>query len=199
MPPKKNDAPVKPPEGSTMIHEESEDMSFRVSQLEHNFKGMEKKLEESMEKNMGNMKQRMEKLEESMEKIVNRIQHTEEKLPNGDNVGQGTHDDRNSSHFEQPSFSKHTLGGFNSNTRSNQGWFPRGIQLPKIDMRKFDGKDPITWIFQMEQFFDLHQVPNLQKVTIASLYLEPEQFVWYQWICEQKRTLFSLGLFLWRN
>jgi hypothetical protein len=51
-------------------------------------------------------------------------------------------------------------------------------------MRKFDGKDPITWIFQMEQFFDLHQVPTLQKVTLASLYLEPDQFVWYQWICE---------------
>ena len=70
-----------------MIHEESEDMSFRVSQLEKNFKGvvktldlyniekklernmgnMEKKLEESMETNMGNMEKKMEKLEESME------------------------------------------------------------------------------------------------------------------------------------
>ena len=86
------------------------------------------------------------KLEEKMEIIVNLIQHIEEKLPNGDNVGQGTQDDRNSSHFEQPSFSKHTLGGFDSNIGSNQGWFRRGIQFRKIDMRKFDGKDPITWI-----------------------------------------------------
>jgi hypothetical protein len=31
--------------------------------------------------------------------------------------------------------------------------------VPKIDMRKFDGKDPITWILQMEQLFDLHNVP----------------------------------------
>ena len=76
MPPKKNATPVKPPEGSTMIHEESEDMSFRVSQLEKNFKemvktldlcNMEKKLEENMEMNMGNMEKKMEKLEESME------------------------------------------------------------------------------------------------------------------------------------
>ena len=126
---------------------------------------------------MGNMEKKMEKLEESMERIVNLIQHIEEKHHNGDNVAQGTQDDRNSSHFEQPSFSKHTPGGFDSNTRSNQGWFPRGIQLPKIDMRKFDGKDPITWIFQMEQFFDLHQVPNLQKVSIVSLYLDPRHFV----------------------
>jgi hypothetical protein len=110
-----------------MIHEESEDMSFKVSHLEKNMgnmeQRMEKKLDESLEKNMGNMEKRMEKLEEGMDKIVNLIQHTEEKIPNGDNVGQGTHDDRNSSHFEQPSFSKHTLGGFDSNTGSNHAWF----------------------------------------------------------------------------
>ena len=100
MPPKKNATHVKPPEGSIMIHQKSEDMSFRVSQMEKNFKGMVKTLD------LYNME------------------------------------------------------------------------------RNFDGKYPITWIFQMDQFFDLHQVPNLQKVTITSLYLEPEQFVWYQWICE---------------
>jgi hypothetical protein len=53
-------------------------------------------------------------------------------------------------------------------------------------MRKFDGKDPITWILQMEQFFDLHNVPHTQKVQIASLYLEPNQFVWYRWLCSCK-------------
>ena len=26
----------------------------------------------------------------------------------------------------------------------------RGPTIPKIDMRKFDGKDPITWILHME-------------------------------------------------
>jgi hypothetical protein len=170
MPPKKNATRMKPPEGSTMIHEESEDMSFRVSQLEKNFKGMVKtlylcnkekkleesmemkmeKLEESMETNMGNMEKKMEKFEESNEIIASIIQHPKKKLRSDDNVGQGTHDERNSSHFEKPSLSKYTLGGFHSNTGSNQGWLPRGIKLPKIDMRKFDGKYPITWIFQME-------------------------------------------------
>jgi hypothetical protein len=58
--------------------------------------------------------------------------------------------------------------------------------IPKIDMRNFDGKDPISWILQMEQFFDLHNVPHTQKVRIASLYLEPNQFVWYQWIFSRK-------------
>ena len=87
---------------------------------------MEKKLETNMDK--------------KFETIVNLIQHPHENLPNDDNVGQGTHDERNSFHFEKPSFSKSTPGGFDSNIGSNQGGFPRGIQLPKIDMRKFDGK-----------------------------------------------------------
>jgi hypothetical protein len=37
-------------------------------------------------------------------------------------------------------------------------------QLPKIDMRKFDRKDPITWILYMEYLFDLHAVPHTQNV-----------------------------------
>jgi hypothetical protein len=89
---------------------------------------------------------------------------------------------------------KHDIKGIDSNMGSNQGWSPRGLQLPKIYMRKFDGKDPIT--FQMEQFFDILQVANLQKVTIASLYLEPQQFVWYQWLCEHKKnTIISWSIF----
>ena len=223
MPPKKNATPAKQPEDSSVTFDESEDMSFRVSRVEGLVKGLVSKgeldqsinkLRGDLEKNMkgsvktgdlsmGNMEKKletnMENMKKNMEIMIKLIQHPEEKLPNDDNVGQGTHDERNSSHFEKPSFSKSTPGGFDSNTGSNQGWFPRGIQLPKIDMRKFDGKDPITWIFQMEQFFDLHQVPNLQKVTIASLYLEPEQFVWYQWLCEHKKGHYYLLVHFYRR
>jgi len=56
-------------------------------------------------------------------------------------------------------------------------------------MRKFDGKDPTTWILQMEQFFNLNNVQNKQKVYIATLYLEPNQFVWYQWLCSRKQII----------
>ena len=38
-------------------------------------------------------------------------------------------------------------------------------RAPKM---KFDGKDSINWILQMEQYFDLHEVQILQKVCIAS-------------------------------
>ena len=53
-------------------------------------------------------------------------------------------------------------------------------------MRKFHGKDPVNWILQMEQYFDLYGVPLLQKVCIASSYLEPDQFLWYKGLCSCK-------------
>ena len=48
----------------------------------------------------------------------------------------------------------------------------------------------------MEQVFDLHQVPILQTVTIASLYLELDQFVWYWWLCDSKKeSIISWSIF----
>ena len=41
----------------------------------------------------------------------------------------------------------------------------------------------------MEQFFDLHNVQNTQKVLIETLYLEPNQFVWYRWLCSCKQIV----------
>ena len=46
-------------------------------------------------------------------------------------------------------------------------------------MRKLDGKDLVTWILHMEQYFDLNNVQNTQKVRIETLYLEQNTFVWY--------------------
>ena len=49
----------------------------------------------------------------------------------------------------------------------------------------------------MEQFFNLHQVPTLQKVTIAPLYLDPDKFVWYQWLCDCKNdSIISWSIFI---
>ena len=54
-----------------------------------------------------------------------------ERLPRGENVSHETHDEekRNMNHEWRDS---------NFGLKMNH--------IPKIDMRKFDGKDPITWI-----------------------------------------------------
>ena len=82
----------------------------------------------------------------------------QERVTNGERVVEETHDEnkRNVNH-----------DSIDSNVGS------KTHHVPKIDMRKFDGKDPTTWILQMEQFFDLNNVQNPQKVRMATLYLEP--------------------------
>ena len=41
----------------------------------------------------------------------------------------------------------------------------------------------------MEKYFDLHGVPLLQKVCIASSYLDPDQFFWYEGLCSRKQLV----------
>ena len=63
--------------------------------------------------------------------------------------------------------------------------------IPNMDLRNFDGKDPVTWILIMEQYFDLNNVQNTQKVCIATLHLEQNTFLWYQWLCSRKKIVTS--------
>jgi len=37
------------------------------------------------------------------------------------------------------------------------------LKSRKNEMRKFDGKDPVNWILQMEKYFDLHGVAPVTK------------------------------------
>ena len=41
----------------------------------------------------------------------------------------------------------------------------------------------------MEQFFNLNNVQNAQKVRMETVYLEPNQFVWYQWLFSRKKII----------
>ena len=38
----------------------------------------------------------------------------------------------------------------------------------------------------MDKYSYIHQVETLQKVNIASMFLEQDQHVWYQWLRERK-------------
>jgi len=111
------------------------------------------------------LKGNMEELKHSLERLLL------ERLHRGENVSHETHDEEKRN---MPCDWRDSNFGLKMN------------HIPKIDMRKFDGKDPLTWILQMEQFFDQHEVQHTQKVRISSLYLEPNQFVWYRWLFSRK-------------
>ena len=73
---------------------------------------------------------------------------------------------------------------------------PKGPSTPQDRHEEVWWKGPHHMDISDGAVLWLHQVPNLQKVTIASLYLEPQQFVRYQWLCERKKnTIISWSIF----
>jgi gas vesicle protein len=136
MPPKKGTStPNKPPDNPTWTLDEGEEMHRDINDLQKK-KITKYELQEMMEGLKG----------EIMEGLKNFII---EMTPESENVSHEIHDE--------------------DTRKVNQEWrnYNFGLKtnhVPKIDMRKFDGKDPITWILQMVQFFDLHNVPHTKKV-----------------------------------
>ena len=88
----------------------------------------------------------------------------QEMIPNDEKIVEETHDEKK-------------INVNREFINSNVGW--KNHHIPKMDMRKFYGKDPITWILQMEQYVDLNNVKNTQKVRISTLHLEKNTFLWY--------------------
>jgi gas vesicle protein len=119
MPPKKGTStPNKPPENPTWTLDEVEEMCRDINELQNKMDSMEAKLDTKIDGLKG----------EIMEVLKNLVT---EKTPESENASHEIHD---------------------VDTRKvNQEWRNSNFGLktnhvPKIDMRKFDGKDPVTWI-----------------------------------------------------
>ena len=52
----------------------------------------------------------------------------------------------------------------------------------KLEVPRFDGTDPIGWIFKVNQFFDYHRTPKHKRLQIASFYMEGRALSWFQWM-----------------
>ena len=121
--------------------------------------------------NMNGLKEDMEGLKEGLTKLLQAM------LPNVENVFHETHEENKMNYDFRD---------------SNVGF--KTHHIPNIDIRNFYGKDSITWILQMKQYFDLNNVQNTQKVCIATLQLEQNRFIWYRFFAPVKKL--SLGQFL---
>lgn len=52
----------------------------------------------------------------------------------------------------------------------------------KLEVPRFDGQDPLGWIFKISQFFDYQGVPEQERLTVVSFYMEGPALSWYQWM-----------------
>ena len=153
------ETPSKKPEISSMTHEEEEEMQHDISKLQDqvkkislsrkvtkakmngveanmngmhfNMDGMKAKMD-GMEAKMDGMDAKMNGIDAKMEELkINLNKLLQEMVTNGERVVKETHDEnkRNVNH----DFIEYNVG---LKTR----------HVPRINMRKFDGKDPRTWI-----------------------------------------------------
>jgi chromosome segregation ATPase len=136
MPPKKGTStPNKPPENPTWTLDEGEEMRRDINELQNKMNSMEAKMD-SVETKMDSMETKMDSMDTKIDGLKGEIMEVlknfiTEKTPESENASHEIHD---------------------VDTRKvNQEWRNSNFGLktnhvPKIDIRKFDGKDPITWI-----------------------------------------------------
>jgi hypothetical protein len=138
MPPKKGPStPNKPPENPNWTLDEGEEMCRDINELHKKMDSMEAKLMDSIEAKLDTKMDSMEaKLDTKLDGLKGEIMEVlknflTEKTPESENASHEIDDE--------------------DKRKVNQEWRNSNFVLktnhvPKIDMRKFDGKDTITWI-----------------------------------------------------
>jgi hypothetical protein len=60
--------------------------------------------------------------------------------------------------------------------------FQSVLHLLWVDVTKFDGLDPTSWVTQMEHYFSLYDITDdLAKLRYGVLHLDQERWQWWQW------------------
>lgn len=52
----------------------------------------------------------------------------------------------------------------------------------KVDIPRFNGTDAEDWVFKIKEFFDVYDVPTVQRIKISSFHMEGPAYAWYKWM-----------------
>lgn len=52
----------------------------------------------------------------------------------------------------------------------------------RLDIPKFVGEDPQQWIFNIQEYFNFHQTPEMQRLQITGFCLEANASEWFHWM-----------------
>ncbi|XP_050895185.1 uncharacterized protein LOC127101785 [Lathyrus oleraceus] len=52
----------------------------------------------------------------------------------------------------------------------------------KVRLSPFDGSNPLEWIFQAEQYFDLTNTPNSQRLALVPFFMQGSALGWFKWL-----------------
>ena len=73
----------------------------------------------------------------------------------------------------------HLQASENNNNATNHQAHHHHRHAVKIDIPRFDGHDPLGWIFKVTQLFQYQHMPEEERITVASLYLDGPALSWY--------------------
>jgi hypothetical protein len=60
--------------------------------------------------------------------------------------------------------------------------FQRDLRLPRVDVTKFYGSDPTSWVTQMEHCFSLYGIiDDLAKLWYGVIHVDQERWQWWKW------------------
>ena len=59
---------------------------------------------------------------------------------------------------------------------------PATTHKMKLEVPRFDGTEPLGWIFKINQYFEYHNTPDKDRLTIASFYMEVRALAWFQYM-----------------
>jgi hypothetical protein len=124
-----------------------------------------------MQKSPAEATKRFEALEKSLENIANSMME-------GFSVGSSKNNGDKSLNSNKRPKDKSSGQGFHRG-RQEDGSYIRPL---KMDFPQFFGEEPIIWLDRVAQYFEIQQMPEEQKVTLAAFYLEGEANQWWQWL-----------------
>lgn len=55
-------------------------------------------------------------------------------------------------------------------------------RLPKLEIPLFIGDQVLNWVFQIEHFFQFHQITGDERLEIAAFYMTSAALQWYHWM-----------------
>ena len=61
-----------------------------------------------------------------------------------------------------------------------EGNHPVQIKSIRLEFPRFNGDDPIGWVYKANQFFNFHNTPAQHRLFIASFHMEGKAITWYQ-------------------
>jgi hypothetical protein len=85
----------------------------------------------------------------------------------------------------------HTEGEHSSHSHNFQNHhFQRDLRLLRVDVTKFHGSDPTSWVTQPEHYFSLYDITDdLAKLWYGVLHLDKEHWQWWQWRKTSRRGI----------